>query len=78
MTSYFSIFKATLINLPTPVGSCLVRVHRESSESPIMNAFCRVAPSLLFNFLAIDNGKEFAAHQDIASVKAAPTLATPK
>ena len=24
MTSYFSIFKATLINLPTPVGSCLV------------------------------------------------------
>jgi hypothetical protein len=24
MTSYFSIFKATLINLPTPVGRCLV------------------------------------------------------
>ena len=24
MTSYFSIFRATLINLPTPVGSCLV------------------------------------------------------
>src|SRR5208282_6745862 len=23
-TSYFSIFRATLINLPTPVGSCLV------------------------------------------------------
>ena len=23
MTSYFSIFRATLINLPTPVGSCL-------------------------------------------------------
>ena len=25
MTSYFSIFKATLINLPTPVGRCLVQ-----------------------------------------------------
>ena len=27
--------------------------ERESSESPILNAFCRVAPSVLFNFLAI-------------------------
>ena len=30
MTSYFSIFKATLINLPTPVGSCLVALTGES------------------------------------------------
>jgi hypothetical protein len=27
--------------------------ERESSESPMLNAFCRVAPSVLFNFLAI-------------------------
>jgi hypothetical protein len=26
---------------------------RESSESPMLNAFCRVAPSVLRNFLAI-------------------------
>jgi IS30 family transposase len=28
--------------------------------------------------ITFDNGKEFAARQDIASVNAAPTLATPK
>jgi hypothetical protein len=27
--------------------------ERESSESPMLNAFCRVAPSVLRNFLAI-------------------------
>jgi hypothetical protein len=27
--------------------------ERESSESPMLNAFCRVAPSVRFNFLAI-------------------------
>ena len=27
--------------------------ERESSESPMLNAFCRVAPSVLFSFLAI-------------------------
>jgi hypothetical protein len=27
--------------------------ERESSDSPILKAFCRVAPSVLFNFLAM-------------------------
>jgi hypothetical protein len=27
--------------------------QRESSDNPKLNAFCRVAPSVLFNFLAI-------------------------
>jgi hypothetical protein len=27
--------------------------ERESSDSPMLNAFCRVAPSVLLNFLAI-------------------------
>ena len=32
MTSYFSIFKATLINLPTPVGRCSVVFPKNLSE----------------------------------------------
>ena len=41
---------------PVSLSNCsgeLRRHQRESSESPILNAFCRVAPSVLFNFLAI-------------------------
>ena len=30
-----------------------LRQARESSDNPILNAFCRVAPSLRFSFLAI-------------------------
>ncbi len=33
--------------------------ERESSESPMLNAFCRVAPSVLFNFLAICDAAVF-------------------
>jgi hypothetical protein len=33
--------------------------ERESSESPMLNAFCRVAPSVLFNFLAIRDAAVF-------------------
>ena len=36
-----------------PVRSPMEIQERESSDSPMLNAFCRVAPSVLFNFLAI-------------------------
>jgi hypothetical protein len=40
---------------PTIRKTSLLRWNqeRESSERPMLNAFCRVAPSVLFNFLAI-------------------------
>jgi hypothetical protein len=37
----------------------LKRQERESSESPMLNAFCRVAPSVLFNFLAMTAAVDF-------------------
>jgi len=33
--------------------------ERESSESPMLNAFCRVAPSVLRSFLAIAAARDF-------------------
>jgi len=56
--------KCARLDAPTPVvtgqrAASLKRSaaakgqERESSDSPMLNAFCRVAPSVLFNFLAI-------------------------
>jgi hypothetical protein len=41
--------------------------ERESSESPMLNAFCRVAPSVLFNFLAILEAGVFLFAIDFSS-----------
>lgn len=41
---------------PAPIKACEAAAksqERESSESPMLNAFWRVAPSVLFSFLAI-------------------------
>src|SRR5215475_603523 len=41
--------------------------ERESSESPMLNAFCRVAPSVLFSFLAILEAGVFLFAIDFSS-----------
>src|SRR5262249_33674760 len=41
------------VELASPVAPQLSAVHRESNESPRLKAFCRVAPSVLFNDRAI-------------------------
>jgi hypothetical protein len=41
--------------------------ERESSESPMLNAFWRVAPSVLFNFLAIFDAAVFFFAKDFNS-----------
>lgn len=37
----------------TPAGEIFAEYQRESNERPMLNAFCRVAPSLRFKVLAI-------------------------
>jgi hypothetical protein len=45
----------------------VVRQALESSDSPMLNAFCRVAPSDRFNFLAIFAAGVFLRASDLSS-----------
>ena len=57
----------------------IIKLPRATARATQKAAVRRLRPIGDFvHTITFDNGKEFAAHQDIASVKAAPTLATPK
>ena len=47
--------------------ACAGDYPRESSESPMLNAFCRVAISVLFNLLAILAAGVFLRARDLSS-----------
>ena len=57
----------------------IIKSPRATARATQKTAVRRLKPIGDFvHTITFDNGKEFAAHQDIASVNAAPTLATPK
>jgi IS30 family transposase len=57
----------------------IIKLPRATARATQKAAVRRLRPIGDFvHTITFDNGKEFAAHQDIASVNAAPTLATPK
>jgi IS30 family transposase len=57
----------------------IIKLPRATARATQKAAVRRLRPIGDFvHTITFDNGKEFATHQDIASVNAAPTLATPK
>ena len=68
----------TLVERKTQLAK-IIKLPRATAHATQKAAVRRLKPIGDFvHTITFDNGKEFAAHQDIASVNAAPTLATPK